>query len=314
MFRLELTLDHLPVVEKIPHHPLPVLFEREAIVMRFGRHRLVELQIPFVGEVHKARAKLLKILLLDAGDFVKDDAHFRLVERTPIVFVVLRQTDRHHADRLDMRPQRRQIADRLAEVRPVVEAGRDDHLRMNVDVVRGQPTQLLHDVGRGGIAQARSANAQIGGVHRDIERREELIADALPIVFREIGERDEVSVQKRVTVIIVFDVQRPPHAVGHLQHKAERAQVIAAADVDVKCGMLEFEAERLIVVAPANASEDHPAAPDLHLDPFVGGVELHIDHIFDRMPVHFDDLIADLQAGLSRETLRLDGGDDAAHL
>ncbi len=128
----------------------------------------------------------------------------------------------------------------------------------------------------------------------------------------EIGQRDEVAVQKRITVVVVFDVQRPPHAIGHLQHEAERAQVIAAADVDVERGMLEFNAERLIVVAPADASQDHSTTPDLHLDPFVGGIELHIDHIFDRMPVDFDDLIADLQAGLGGETLRLDGGDDAS--
>ena len=214
--------------------------------------------------------------------FVDDDAHFRLGERTPIVFVMLRQPDRHHADRLDVRPQRRQIADRLAEILPVVQARRDHQLRVNFDVVFGQPAQLLHDVGRGGIAQARSANAQIGGVHRDIQRREELIGDALPIVIGEIGQRDEVAVQKRVAVVVVFDVQRPPHAIGHLQHEAERAQVVAAPDVDVERGMLKLDAERLIVVAPADAGQHHAVAPDLHLDPFVGGVELHVDHVFDR--------------------------------
>src|SRR5512144_1535153 len=97
-----------------------------------------------------------------------------------------------------------------------------------------QPTQLLHDVGRGGIAQAGTANAQVGGVNRDVQRREELIGDALPVMIGKIGQRDEVAVQKRVTVVVVFDVQRSPHAVGHLQYEAERTQIVAAPDVNVE--------------------------------------------------------------------------------
>ncbi len=65
---------------------------------------------------------------------------------------------------------------------------------------------------------------------RDVQRREALLADALPVLFGEVGQRDEASVQGGVAVVVIFDEEGLAGAPRVLVDEAEGALVPAAPD------------------------------------------------------------------------------------
>jgi hypothetical protein len=131
-------------------------------------------------------------------------------------------------------------------------------------------------------------------------------------VVAQVGQGDEVAEEERVAVIVVLDVEGAAHARGGLQHKAERAQVVAAPNVDIKGRVLELQAKRLAIIALAAGTVRLAvtAVDQLHL--VFGGIELHIDNVFDRLAVDFEQLVAGQQAELSRQGAGLDVADQAA--
>ena len=64
-----------------------------------------------------------------------------------------------------------------------------------------------------------------------------LFFDALPVLLGQVGQRDKVTRQKAVAIIVIFDVNRPPHAARRLSDKTELAFVGAAPDIHVESGV-----------------------------------------------------------------------------
>ena len=81
------------------------------------------------------------------------------------VFVVLGDAHRHHADRLDPRPLRRQVGYGAVEMRAIVQFWSDDDLCVYFDALLSQPMQLIHHVGRVRIAQDLASKLQRRGVN-----------------------------------------------------------------------------------------------------------------------------------------------------
>jgi len=238
---------------------------------------------------------------------------FGAIVRAAAVLVMFRQADGHDGGAEHVRIQRRQCAHALFEPRPVVQAGRDDELRVRLDAVVCQPAQLFQHVRRFRIAQTLSARLQIGGVHRHIQRRQALFRQAIPVLLRQIRERDVVAEEKRIAVVVVLDVQRAAHARRVLQNEAERAEIVAASDVDVERRMFEFDAELLAVITHSARRGDDAVAFVFELDAIVGGVELRVDHVAQCAAVYGVQQVAAAQAGGCGGGTGFDRSDASTH-
>ncbi len=118
-----------------------------------------------------------------------------------------------------------------------------------------------------------------------------------------------MAVEKRITVIVVLDVQRAAHARRHLDDEAERAAIVAAADVGVEGGVNKIQTKGLANGPPAFARQN-PAVPlPPERDDVVGGMVLHVDHVLDRMAVDFEQQVALADAELRRQAAALNGRD-----
>ena len=144
------------------------------------------------------------------------------------MFAEFRESDRHDGDREHAGTERIQVRERANELRAVVHAGHEHNLRMKRDAPLAEPAQLRDDFRSFRIAQQPAANHGIARVHGDIERRQAVLDDPVVIPRLQIGQRGEVAVAKRETVIVVADVERLAHALRIAIHEAEVAMVRAA--------------------------------------------------------------------------------------
>src|SRR5581483_11923966 len=169
--------------------------------------------------------------------------------------------------------------------------------------------ELLQNGGRSGIAEQAPAYLELGGVDGDVEGREMLVVNLLPVGLAEVGERNEVRRQERVAIVIVFDVQRAAQACRRLIDEAEDAVVVADANaIRRRLRKLEAQAFRADVDAAPRACTSL-ALPD-EVNGVGRGVEVDVDHVAHRMAVDRDERIAGAQADLLRDTPRphrLDG-------
>jgi hypothetical protein len=99
-----------------------------------------------------------------------------------------------------------------------------------------------------------------------------------------------------------------------LQHKAKGAQVVAAANVDVKGGVSKFEAEGQPFgsMGAKRLFETVPSKANLNL--IIGGIELHVNDIFDRLAVDGQHFVTRLQAEAGGEGIGGDGLNESAGL
>jgi len=67
------------------------------------------------------------------------------------------------------------------------------------------------------------AHVDVGGVHRDVQRRQALADDALEAAAAEAGQRDVVAVEEAEAVVLVLHVDRLAHPLGILVDEAEDA-------------------------------------------------------------------------------------------
>ena len=124
--------------------------------------------------------------------------------------------------------------------------------------------------------------APVGGVHGDVEGREALLVDALPVALLEVGQGDEAAVKEGVAVVVVLDVEGRAQAGRVLVHEAERAVVVAALDA-VEGRVDELEAEVLLLGLPDREDERRGKALAGHLQRQAAAhlVELVADHVLD---------------------------------
>ncbi len=158
---------------------------------------------------------------------------------------------------------------------------------MELDPARGELLELLENVRHAWIVEQFLARLPRRRVHRDVERREAILEDARDVALLHVRERREVSIRERETVVVVADVQRTAQSLRQALDETELAAVRATADR----GRLEFEPHRLVfgtfdVVDHALAVGER----GLDLERVLGGEKLPIEEIFERAPVHREQL------------------------
>ncbi len=82
---------------------------------------------------------------------------------------------------------------------------------------------------------------------RDVHRAHVLRLDAVPILFRQVRQRDKRAIEHGVPVVVIHHVQRAPHALGNLLDETERACVLADTD-PIECGIGEGDAPEFVTL------------------------------------------------------------------
>ena len=176
---------------------------------------------------------------------------------------------------------------------------------MHLDPFRGQPVDLLHDLPRLGILHHPDAHFGVRRVHRDVERREPLVDDALEFRLGEIREGDEVPVDEREDVVVVLDQELAPHSLGVLVDEAEDAVVVAALGL----ARLEFRPEGNPVLPP---SLDLPLralrVQDAHAEDLLGRLRGEIDLVVQEDVVDGQNALASPDAQPEGQAVRVEIG------
>ena len=82
---------------------------------------------------------------------------------------------------------------------------------------------------RGVLAHEAAPHIGRDGVQRYVHGAQLAGDDAVDVLIGEVGERDEVALQKTQAVVVVADVERGAHVLGQHRHKTEDAAIHAGA-------------------------------------------------------------------------------------
>ena len=219
------------------------------VVVKFGRRYFApRRQVPFVAGVYDAAP-----VLCAAAAAVFFQNIQRLRRRGPVIGLQLVQplpvgchAGRHDCDAAHLRAQRQQVVQRAAQLGAVVDAAAEHQLAVELDAAGRQFGQVLQRFAAALVGQHPHAQLRVGGVYRDKDGADVHLEDAVDLTVGEVGQRDIVAEQKGKPLVIVFKVQRFPHAGRQLVDKAEHAVVRAAVFFVPEVG-LEIAAERLIL-------------------------------------------------------------------
>ena len=210
--------------------------------------------------------------------------------------VVRAHAERHDAERREPREPVEHAEQRVVEHGAVVDARAHDDLAVHLDAGVEQQREPAQARRAAPVAQQPRADVGVGGVDAHVERAEPLGDDPFEVGLGEAGERREVPVEERQPVVVVLQVQAPPHALRQLVDEAERAVVVAGAH-PVEDRARELEAERRAVGLVDHDQPLEAAAPDLELDTRPVGLELVRDDVAEILAVDRDDLVAGDDAG-----------------
>ena len=152
------------------------------------------------------------------------------------------------------------------------------------------------------VAQHAGAHVGVGGVDRDVERRQALVDHPLEVDLREPGQRRKVAVEERQPVVVVLQVQAPAHALRQLVDETELAMVVTGAYTVEDRGR-DLEPERLTSLFDDRDLELDPAAHDLEIDHGLVREQLVLDDVSGHLPVHRAELVAGPDPGTLRRRM-----------
>ena len=187
-----------------------------------------------------------------------------------------------------MKPQ--QVFDGAIEVNAVVEAGAEHDLPMHLNSGIRQPLDLRHKTVVFLDAEQSSPEFRLRRMHGNVKRRQALLNNAVEFSLIDVRQRQVIPEEERQSIILIFDVKRPPDILRILMDEAEHALVLAGHRFD----RLELESERF-PFAP-HESDRAILRPNRGPPPDVCGVELKIDDVEQRLAVQFVDFVARFQA------------------
>ena len=150
---------------------------------------------------------------------------------------------------------------RVLEGGTVVDARAHDDLSVHLD----PPVQQHLEPAQAGrslwVAQHLRPQLGIRGVDGDEERAQPLGQDPLGVELGEAGQGGEVPVEERQAVVVVLEVEAPPHPLGQLVDETERTVVVAGPDpVEDGRGDLDPEGLSRRLVDPDQPGQRRPGA------------------------------------------------------
>ena len=131
-----------------------------------------------------------------------------------------------------------QIPQAAAQLLAVIEAGADNDLGIDADVVRGQLGDILEHLAAAWVFHQFDPQLRIGGVDRDIDGADVHFDDTGDVLIGHIGEGDIAAEQEAHAAVVILKVEGFAHAAGQLIDEAENA-LIGAVVLARKFGLTE---------------------------------------------------------------------------
>ena len=276
----------------------------------------MRLEIELVGGRHDGTAVIGQILFPAGVDDAQDGAGLFLVHRVQMgqMLPVSGEPHGHHRHALYRGIQRRQVGQRLFQLRPVVPAGAADDLRVDLYPCPGKGIQMPQTFAAPGIAQHFCAQVGVGGMHRDVQRRDVHADDPVRVLVAEIGHGDVIAQQEGKARVVILKIKAFAHPLRKLVDKAKDASVGAAL---LGVHQISFELQPQVLSLPladGNGALAPPGVPHPERDMGVVGIKFVIHHVADGVIPDGKKRFAHPQAGFVRRRAGVDPGDDGGHI
>src|SRR5689334_17997336 len=194
----------------------------------------------------------------------------------------------------------------------IINAGAENELCVTGDMHAAQALNMLDNVPCSGTIHHFTAQIRLGRMHRDVERRQLLLIESLPIKFFQIGQCDKIAKEERVAIVVILDIERGTHTMCQpwLRRKTLRQSLnktehtLIGALTNKRCRLLTEQHAQILINSFANAHlmlRLLPIKPDDQL--FVSSIETIIDKVTDQMTINCADKIPRLQTSAVRRTL-----------
>ena len=253
-------------------HPHAVLDLGVALVVVLGGEGKPCLEIQLVGAEEFSGAALSEALLreglhlTDHGGGLLGGIGGQGVELVPI----LGQSRRHDGYAFHGVAQSVEIPHGAIQLLPIVDAAAEDDLTAQGDARLGQSGQIIQHQPRPLVVHHLHPQLGVGGMHRDVDRRDMHLNDAVDVLVAEVGHGDEVAVEEGQAAVVVLEVEGLPHPLGELVDEAEDALVLAGVLLVHQRGL---EVQTDIVVLPLADGDLKGLAVAGQLQPDLGSRE-----------------------------------------
>ena len=286
-------------IDERSRHADPVLVLGEPLVVSRPGQVAPGQQVVLVGREDHAVPERLAEQALPLVDRVEHASGLSGRVRAHLVLVgVAADSERHCAHARQPWVPVQDPGQRVLEGGTVVDSRAHDDLSVHLDPPVQQHLEPAQAGRSLGVAQHLRPQLGIRGVDGDEERAEPLGQDPLGVELGEAGQGGEVPVEERQAVVVVLEVEAPPHPLGQLVDEAERTVVVAGPDpVEDGRGDLDPEGLSRLLVDPDQPGQRRPGAA--HQDAEVARVAeaLEIDDVAGLVPVQAQELVAHGQSG-----------------
>ena len=237
--------------------------------------------------------------VLPLADGVEDPLRFLQGVGTHLGLVgVAAEPERDRTHAREPRVAVQNAGQRVLERGAVVDPRADDDLAVHLNAPVEEDFQPAQAGGALRVAEHVGPQLRIGRVDGHEQRAETLGEDAFRVELGETGERGEVPVEERQPIVVVLEVEAPPHALGQLVDEAERAVVVAGPD-PVEDGRGDLHPERLphSLADPHDPGQRRTGAPNEDAEVARVAETLEIDDVARLLPVNAEELVSHGQTG-----------------
>ena len=277
---------------KQAHHAHAVFQLVVVLVERCRRDGAACLKVPFIAGVDDALAVAALAFITEFFHNVDDlSAGLCIVGHLRVqIFAVIRNAAGHGCNALHHGGQLQQVGKGAAQLVAVVHAAAKHQLTVDGNAALHQTGQVLEHLAAALIGQHPHPQLGVGGVHRDIDRRDVHLDDAVDLVILHIGHSDVVTEQKAQPLVIILEIQALAHTRGQLVDEAEHTVVGAGMLCIAQIG-LEPAAKGAALRPLHLPLPDAVRYPGFQVEAAAVGIKIVVQRVVQLVVVHAQQLV-----------------------
>ena len=255
------------------------------------------LEIPLVAGVDDPLAVATLALIAERFQNVDDSsARLGVVGHLRVeVLAVVRHTAGHGGYALHHRGQFQQVGQGAAQLIAVVDAPAEHQLAVDGNAALHQAGQVLKHLAAAPVGQHPDAELGVGGVDRNVDRRDVHLDDAVDLMVLHVRHGDIVAEQKGQALVVILEVKALAHTGGHLVDEAEHAVVGAGVLLVAEVGV-EIAAKGAALLPADIPFPDAIRHLCLQVKAPAVGIKIVVQRVIQFIVVHAQQLVAGLQA------------------
>ena len=206
------------------------------------------------------------------------------------IFAVIRNAAGHGSNALHHGGQFQQVGKGAAQFVAVVHAAAKHQLTVDGNAALHQTGQVLEHLAAALIGQHPHPQLRVGCVHRDIDRGDVHLDDAVDLVILHIGHGDVVAEQKAQPLVIILEIQTLAHTGGQLVDEAEHTVVGAGMLCIAQIG-LEPAAKGTTLRPLHFPLPDAVCYPGFQVEAAAVGIKIVVQRVVQLVVVHAQQLV-----------------------